>query len=245
MPVIRNQPITLFIPCLVDTFYPDVGEAVVRVFRKLGVEVGYPADQTCCGQPAFNAGYRKEARRGARHFLDVFSGTGPIVCPSGSCVSMVRNHYPDLFGDDPANLRRSRDVGARTFEFTEYLVDQLGVEAIGAVGNGRVVYHDSCHLLRGLRIHRQPRRLLQHIEGIDLVEMVDADYCCGFGGSFAVKYPAISTAMLEDKVRHIIDAQADTVVAADMGCLMNIDGVLRRRNLPIRARHIAQMLASE
>jgi len=243
MSTIHNQTITLFIPCLVDTFFPEVGEAVVRVLRKLGMAVRYPEAQTCCGQPAFNSGYRKEARRAARHFMEVFAGTGPIVCPSGSCVNMVRNHYPELFQDDPAILQKAVEVGARTFEFSEYLVDQLGVQNVGARGHGRVVYHDSCHLLRGLRIQDQPRQLLRHIRGIEFVEMVDADYCCGFGGSFSVKYPAISTAMVEDKVRHILNAQADTVVAADMGCLMNIQGSLHRKNLPVQAKHIAQMLA--
>ncbi|CAB5144015.1 Predicted L-lactate dehydrogenase, Fe-S oxidoreductase subunit YkgE [Olavius algarvensis associated proteobacterium Delta 3] len=243
MSTVQNQIITLFIPCLIDTFYPNVGEAVVRVFRKLGVGVRYPEAQTCCGQPAFNAGYRKEARSAARHFIDVFAGTDPIVCPSGSCVSMVRNHYPELFRNDPAIFPRALDVGARTFEFSEYLVDQLGVEDVGAEGRGRVVYHDSCHLLRGLRIQHQPRELLRQIRGIEFVEMDNADYCCGFGGSFSVTYPAISTAMVEDKVRHIVDARADTVVAADMGCLMNIQGMLHRKNLPVQAKHIAQMLA--
>jgi L-lactate dehydrogenase complex protein LldE len=235
--------VTLFIQCLVDALYPEVGEAMVRVLQNLGVSLAYPAGQTCCGQPAFNAGFRREARVAARRFIRLFEGADLIVSPSGSCVSMVRNHYPQLFAAEPDWRRRARAVARKTFEFTEFLVDVLGVEEVGSGFSGRVTYHDSCHLLRGLRVSEQPRRLLRRIRGVEFVEMTDPDYCCGFGGTFSIKYPDISGAMLEDKVRNIVETGAEAVVGCDMGCLMNIEGMLSRKGLSIRALHIAQVLA--
>ena len=239
-----NHTVTLFIQCLVDGIYPEVGEAVVAIFRKLGVNLTCPDQQTCCGQPAFNAGYQREARVAARRFIDIFESAEAIVCPSGSCVTMVRHHYPQLFADDAAWLQRARQVAARTFELTEYLVDILGVDDLGARFDGVVTYHDSCHLLRNLRIKGQPRRLLNRISGTEFVEMHDSDRCCGFGGSFSIKYADISAAMAEDKVNNIIASGADTVVGCDMGCLMNIQGMLSRRGASIKVLHIAQLLAS-
>ena len=243
-----QHSVTLFIQCLVDTLAPDTGDAMVHVLERLGVRMDYPPDQTCCGQPAFNTGYRREATKAARRFLDIFENSQAIVCPSGSCVHMVRHHYLDLFRDEPAQLARARMVAAKTYEFTEYLVDVLGVTDPGAqLGtrfDGMVTYHDSCHLARGLGIRRQPRLLLENIPGLSLVEMDESDRCCGFGGTFSVKYPDISTAMADDKVETILATRADAVVGCDVSCLMNIAGRLSRIGSRVRALHMAEILAN-
>ena len=236
--------VTLFIQCLVDGIYPEVGEAVVSIFRKLGIELTCPTQQTCCGQPAFNAGYQGEARVAARRFIEIFESADVIVCPSGSCVTMVRHHYTQLFEGDAVWLQRAQQVAAKTFELTEYLVDVLKVTDLGAHFDGVVTYHDSCHLLRNLRIKAQPRQLLSGIAGLEFVEMDASDRCCGFGGSFSFKYADISAAMAQDKVRNIIASGADTVVGCDMGCLMNIQGLINRKGADIRVMHIAQLLAN-
>lgn len=245
----KHHTVTLFVQCLVDSLRPDVGDAMVHVFEKLGVSMTYPPDQTCCGQPAFNSGYRKEATKLARRFLDIFEDAEAIVCPSGSCVHMVRHHYLDLFRDEPETLQRARDVAAKTYEFTEYIVDVLGVDnpgvQLGSRFDGSVTYHDSCHLSRGLGIRRQPRLLLENTPGLRLVEMEESDRCCGFGGTFSVKYPDISTAMVDDKVRHILDSGAQAVAGCDVSCLLNIAGRLQRLGSPVRALHIAEILAGE
>ena len=237
--------VTLFIQCIVDSVYPHVGQSMVRVLDRLGVSMAYPADQTCCGQPAFNAGYRGEARVAARRFIEIFEDAQTIVCPSGSCVSMVRNHYADLFEHDAVWLERARRVAAKTYEFSEYLVDVLKVADVGASYNARVTYHESCHLMRGIGVSRQPRTLIDHVKGIDFVEMHDADRCCGFGGAFAFKYPDISTAMLEEKVRNIEASKAGLLVGCDMGCLMNIQGMLNRKHIDVNTMHIAELLDHE
>jgi len=238
-----QKKITLFIQCLVDAVWPHVGDAMVRVLERLGLELDCPTDQTCCGQPAFNSGFRQEARVAARRFIDIFENSQTIVSPSGSCVHMVRHHYAELFKDEPEWRGRAERIAARTYEFTEFLVDVLKVEDVGAIYPGRVTYHDSCHLLRGIRVQEQPRKLLRRVAGAEFVEMKNSDYCCGFGGAFAVKYPEISAAMVNDKVDHIVAAGADTVVGCDMGCLLNIAGAVSRRGLPIKTMHIAQILA--
>jgi L-lactate dehydrogenase complex protein LldE len=237
------QRVSLFVQCIVDGVYPEVADAMVRIFERLDIAVDCPQDQTCCGQPAFNAGYRQAARKAAKHFIAVFENSPLIVCPSGSCVAMVRHHYAELFTDEPAWQTRARDVAKRTFELTEFLVDVLGVTDLGARFDGRVTYHDSCHLLRTLGVRSQPRALLAKIRDLEFVEMADSDRCCGFGGAFSVKYPEISTAMVAEKVATILATGADTVVGCDMGCLMNIEGYLSRHNHPVRVRHIAQLLA--
>lgn len=239
----QNQTVTLFIQCLIDGLYPEVGEAMVRLFGKLDISVIYPSDQTCCGQPAFNSGYRKQAKIAARRFVNVFEAAQVIVCPSGSCVNMVRNHYPQLFRDDPLWLPRVQQIGAKTFELTEYLVDRLGITDLKTRFKGRITYHDSCHLLRGLGVREQPRKLLHNMSNVEFVEMHNSDYCCGFGGAFAFKYPEISTAMLDDKIENIKNSGAEVVVGCDMGCLMNIQGRLSRQGLGIRVMHIVQLLA--
>ena len=238
-----NKTVTLFIQCLVDGIYPEAGEAMVKIFRKLGIDLICPTTQTCCGQPAFNAGYRREAGIAAKRFIDIFEAAEVIVCPSGSCVTMVRHHYPQLFDDDDPWLRRAKQVAAKTYELTEYLVDILGVQDLGARYDGKITYHDSCHLLRNLRIQSQPRKLLSKVSGAEFIEMHDSDRCCGFGGSFSFKYAEISTAMVADKVNNIIATGADTVVGCVMGCLMNIQGMLSRMGSAIKTMHIAQILA--
>jgi len=235
--------ITLFIQCLVDTVWPQVAEAMVGVLEGLGLKLDCPTDQTCCGQPAFNSGYQREARVAARRFIEIFETAGTIVSPSGSCVHMVRHHYPELFKDEPQWRKRAERIAARTYEFSEFLVDFLKVEEVGARYPGTVTYHDSCHLLRGIRVKEQPRRLLRRVKDLALVEMKNSDYCCGFGGAFAVKYPDISAAMANDKVDHILNSGADTVVGCDTGCLLNIAGAISRRGLPIKTMHIAEVLA--
>ena len=239
-----QKTVTLFIQCLVDTLYPEVAEAMVRVLRRLGLSITCPIDQTCCGQPAFNSGYRRQAHTAAEHFIEVFEDSDIIVCPSGSCVNMVRHHYAELFANDPQWLQRAQGLADRIYEFSEYLVDVLGVDELGARFEGRLTYHDSCHLLRGIGVREQPRKLLHRVAGADFIEMRDSDYCCGFGGSFAVKYSDISNAMVADKVKNIMDTGADVVVGCDMGCLMNIQGKLSRIGSSIRVMHIAQILDS-
>jgi L-lactate dehydrogenase complex protein LldE len=236
--------LTLFIPCLIDSTYPEVGQAMVTLLKRLGASLIYPPDQTCCGQPAFNAGFRSEARKAACHFIRIFEHADQIVSPSGSCVHMVRNHYPDLFKDEPQWLKRAERIGNRIFELSEYLVDVLRVEDLGAIYNGNATYHDSCHLLRGIGVREQPRKLIRSVKGLQLIEMHDSDRCCGFGGSFAINYPDISTAMVDNKVKNIIASGADVVVGCDIGCLMNIQGRLHRTGSPIQAMHIAQLLVS-
>ncbi len=241
MPFPKN--VTLFVQCLVDGLYPEVGEAMVTIFNKLGISINCPLDQTCCGQPAFNAGYRKAARVAARHFIEIFEDSESIVCPSGSCVSMVKNHYPELFKGSPKWLERAVRVGRKTFEFSQYLVDILKVEDVGARFEGTVTYHDSCHLLRGLGVADQPRRLIRNIEKAELIEMKDSDRCCGFGGTFSVKYPVISTAMVDEKISNILASGADAVTGCDISCLMNIQGRLSRIGSRVKTLHIAQLLA--
>jgi len=239
----ENKKVTLFIQCLVDVMYPEVGEAMLKIFRKLDIAVDCPVDQTCCGQPAFNSGYHRQARVAARRFIRLFEDAQSVVCPSGSCVHMVRHHYPELFRDDPAWLRRSERIRDKTFELTEYLVDVLGVDDLDARFDGKITYHDSCHPLRGLGIMDQPRRLISKVGGAEFIEMQNSDQCCGFGGAFAVKYPEISTAMVEDKVKNIIATGADAVVGVDMSCLMNIQGLLSRKKSDVKIMHIAELLA--
>jgi len=240
-----DAPVSLFIQCLVDTMFPEVGEAMIRVFDRLSIPLSYPKGQTCCGQPAYNSGYHREAAAAARHFIEVFDGADTIVCPSGSCVHMVRHHYPELFPDDPVMTEKAKAIGAKTFEFTEYLVDVLGIADVKAEYFGTVTYHDSCHLSRGLGIARQPRLLLDKVNGLQFIEMQDSDTCCGFGGTFSINYPEISIAMVDEKISNILATGADTVIGCDISCLMNILGRLSRRGEKVKVLHIAQVLASE
>ncbi|MGH9471086.1 MAG: (Fe-S)-binding protein [Terriglobia bacterium] len=234
----------LFVTCLGDQFFPGVGECAVRVLRKLGVEVTFNPAQTCCGQPAFNTGYRDEAREVASRVLDLFDDAEYVVAPSGSCSTMIRVFYPELFEGDPARLAKARGLGERFYEFSEYLVKVLGVKDVGARFPHRVAYHDSCHLLRELHVSEEPRLLLRAVSGIDLVEMQDHRLCCGFGGTFSVKFPEVSVAMGQDKLRAAAEAGAEYLVANDSGCLMHLAGIIRREGLPLKTKHLAEVLAA-
>ena len=234
--------VSFFVPCLVDTMYPEVGRAVYRILENLGLEVDCPLEQTCCGQMAFNSGYRSQARRLAERFITLFEHAEIIVCPSGSCTAMVKHQYPGLFPPDSPWHGRARALAEKTFELTQFLVDVLEVTELGARFDGRATYHDSCHLNRYLGISRQPRLLLQGIQDLTLVEMEDSDRCCGFGGTFSLKYPDISLALVQDKVQSILATGADLVVGCDMGCLMNIQGRLNRLDSQVQVKHIAQLL---
>ncbi len=241
----RPQRVHLFITCIADTLFPQVGEAVVAVLERLGVEVCFPAGQTCCGQPAYNGGFRAETRQVALQFLDVFEPTAPdpIVVPSGSCAAMITHAYADLFRDDPANRERARAVAARTYEFAQFLVDVLGVTDVGARGEGRVTYHASCHLLRYQHVTHQPRTLLASVRGVEVVPLTGAEECCGFGGLFAVKHGDLSGAILDKKIENLRATGAATLVGCDLSCLMHIQGGLHRDGVPVQCRHLAEILA--
>lgn len=233
----------LFVTCLVDSLFPEVGESVVELLERAGIDVEFPEDQTCCGQPAFNAGYRDEARRMALHTLKVFEETdGPVVIPSGSCAAMVKHGYPELFVEDAVNLHRAEALAERTYEFSQFLVDVLGVGPAGQPDAGKVAYHPACHGLRMLNVDRQPKQLL-HTAGFK-VHPLDT-VCCGFGGVFAIDQPEISGEMLARKIEEIRESGADTVVACDVSCLMHIEGGLRRAGSQVRCAHIAQTLAGK
>jgi L-lactate dehydrogenase complex protein LldE len=244
--------ISLFVTCVVDQMFPQVGTAAVEVLMKQGVEVAFNPEQTCCGQPAFNTGYREEARKVALHMIDVFEreleSADYIVAPSGSCTAMVRKFYSELFRDEPQVLARIGQIARRIYELSEFLVDVLGVEDVGAgraaASTRRVTYHDCCHLLRELGVARQPRLLIKSVPGAELVEMDRAESCCGFGGTFSVKYPEISGAIGDEKIASIQRSGADTVVACDSSCLMQIAGLAARRGLGLRCIHLAEFLAS-
>lgn len=235
--------VQLFVTCIIDTLYPEVGESVVHVLERAGVRVTFPAGQTCCGQPAFNAGMRAQARAVAIHTIQVFEADpSPVVVPSGSCCAMIRHSYLELFAEDPVWLPRARALAARTYEFTEFLVDVLGVTDLGARHSGDLTYHASCHLLRDLGVRQAPRRLLENVRGARLVDLPQGEDCCGFGGVFSVEHPEISAAMLERKIANIEASGAPLVVACDSGCLTNINGGLHRGGKTQRVVHIAQIL---
>ncbi|MEE9199138.1 MAG: (Fe-S)-binding protein [Dehalococcoidia bacterium] len=241
--ILREIRASIFITCLVDQIYPQVGEAMVTVLRQAGVALDFPAAQTCCGQPAFNSGFRRQARELAERFISIFDGDGYVVAPSGSCTSMVRVFYPELFKDDPQTLDKARALSSRLYEFSEFLVKVVGVEDVGASYHGAVTYHPSCHLLRELGVRSEPVELLKKVRGIELRELKDQEQCCGFGGTFSVKYPEISGAILQDKLDNIRESGALVLVSNDSGCLMHIAGGLTRQGLPVRAMHLAELLA--
>ncbi len=246
-PLEKQQKIRLFISCLVDNFFPQVGEAMLRVLSGMGLEIEFPQNQTCCGQPAFNSGHRKEAEKVASHFLEVFGNSDEaIVCPSGSCVSMVKNYYPELFRNDPEKLSGVGKISSNIYEFSEFVFQRKETLSLDSAYNGRVTFHDSCHALRELGISSQPRELIRSLKGVELVEMEMADACCGFGGTFSIKYPEVSKSMLqEEKTDSILDSGADAVVSTDMGCLMNIKGFVSRKKMPLKVLHLAELIAFE
>jgi L-lactate dehydrogenase complex protein LldE len=217
---------------------------MAEVLERLGYEVEFNPAQTCCGQPAFNSGYSEEARKVALHVLDVFGGSEYIVVPSGSCASMISHHFEDLFQRDSAKLEAVRRLAPKVFEYSKFLLDVAQVEDVGARFNGVVTYHDSCHALRELKIKDGPRRLLSKVKGLTLREMEVAEECCGFGGTFSVKFPEVSGGMARTKIDSIVKTEASTVVSIDSSCLMQLEGALRRAALPIRTMHLAEVLAS-
>jgi len=235
--------VALFVTCLVDLFRPSIGFAAVKLLEEAGCTVDVPAAQVCCGQPAYNSGDRATTRRIARQVVDAFEGYDAVVVPSGSCGGMLSHHYPGLFDDEPALKVRAERFAARTFELITFLVDVLGISRLPAHYQGIVTYHDSCSGLRELGVKHQPRRLLAAVDGLTLREMSTPEVCCGFGGTFCVKYPEISNAMVAEKAADIAATGADTLLAGDLGCLMNMAGKLKRQGSPIRVRHVAEVLA--
>ncbi len=238
--------VQLFVTCLIDSFYPQTGEAVVNILRRLGMDVEFPPAQTCCGQPNFNAGLRAEAYPIAEHTINVFEKTkGDIVIPSGSCAHMIKQGYLELFADDPLWLPRAQALASRVYEFTEYLVDRLGVTDLGARWDGLLTYHPSCHTLRGMKIDRQPRALLAQVRGATVVDLPHAEECCGFGGIFSMEHPELSAEWLKRKITNLETTQAPTLVVSDSGCRMHIAGGLHRQKKPQRVVHIAEVLANQ
>jgi L-lactate dehydrogenase complex protein LldE len=238
----KKPRVGLFVTCLVDLIRPSIGFAAVKLIEDAGCTVEVPS-QTCCGQPAFNSGDRVTARAIASQIIAAFSGFDYVVVPSGSCAGMIRVHVPELFADDPNLVGAARELAGKTYELVSFLVDVMKVERVKARFEGTVTYHDSCSGLRELGIHAQPRKLLAAMEGLELTELADADVCCGFGGTFAVKYGDISNAIVTEKARKVKASGAPTLLAGDLGCLMNMAGKLTRAGEKIAVRHVAEVLA--
>jgi L-lactate dehydrogenase complex protein LldE len=234
--------VALMITCLGDGLFPDVGVASVKLLRRLGVTVDFPQAQTCCGQPHFNSGFHGEARALAKHTIAAFAGSSLVVTPSGSCAAMVKLEYPELFHHDPVWHGRAEDLARRTHELSDFIVNVLGKEDVGARCEARATYHMACHL-RGLGLVHEPLRLLRQVRGLELLPLERHDECCGFGGSFSVRYPNISGSMVSDKCGFIEKSGAEVVIATDAGCLMNIGGCLRRRGGGVKIMHLAEVLA--
>lgn len=235
--------IQLFIPCFVDQLYPKTAFNMIRVLEKAGCTVHYNPVQTCCGQPAFNAGFREEAREVCTKFIEDFKGTEYIVAPSASCVGFVRNYYPRLF-DNSSVHNTVKGLSKRIFELSDFLVNVMHVEDFGASFEASATYHDSCAGLRECGIKTEPRTLLSKVKGLELVEMADVETCCGFGGSFAVKFEAISTAMADQKVTNAAATAAEYIISTDLSCLMHLDGYIRHKGIPLKTIHIADVLAN-
>ena len=235
--------VALFVTCLVDLYRPNVGFATVKLLEEAGCTVEVPDAQTCCGQPAYNSGDAADARAIARQVIAAFEGFDYVVGPSGSCIGMLREHYPRLFPTDAAWRGRAQALAERCHEILGFLRDVLGVESVGARYPGAVTYHDSCSGLRELGVHAQPRKLLAGVAGLSLEEMTDSNVCCGFGGTFCVKYPEISARMVSDKVDNVRASGAGTLLGGDLGCLLNIAGRLKRQGSPVKVYHVAEVLA--
>lgn len=233
--------VSLFITCLSDAIYPRVGEAMARLLARYGVSLTFPAIQTCCGQPAYNSGYWKEARESARTILDAFEDSDFVISPSGSCTGML-HHYDKLFENDPLMRKRAERLRSKSYEFTQFLVQVLGVTDVGATFPHKVTYHPSCHGSRILGIKDEPIQLMRGVNGMELVPLPFAEDCCGFGGTFAVKMADISGAMVSEKATHVLETEAEVLVGLDMACLMNIAGNLRYRGEPVRVMHLAELL---
>lgn len=233
----------LFVTCLVDLMRPSVGFAAVKLLEQAGCRVEVPMSQTCCGQPAYNSGARAETMAIARQVIEAFEDFDYVVAPSGSCAGMIREHYPRLFAADPAWSARAVALAAKTFELLGFLVDERRLAGVEERLSARATYHDSCSSLREMKVHAQPRALLASVEGLELVELADGEACCGFGGTFCVKYPDVSTSMVDSKLDDVAQTGADLLLAGDMGCLLNMAGRLKRQGSPIRVRHVAEVLA--
>jgi L-lactate dehydrogenase complex protein LldE len=246
-PSTLSQPsprrVALFVTCLVDLFRPSVGFAAVKLLEDADCTVEVPPHQVCCGQPAYNSGDRQTTKAIATQIIDAFEGYDAVVAPSGSCAGMLSHHYPGLFDDDPAMKLRAENLAGRSYELMAFLVDVLGVEKVAARYDGTVTYHDSCSGLRELGVKAQPRQLLGSVEGLRISEMKTPEICCGFGGTFCVKYPEISNAMVSEKSADIAAAGAGTLLAGDLGCLMNMAGKLQREGSTVQVRHVAEVLA--
>ncbi|MBI2730176.1 MAG: (Fe-S)-binding protein [Sphingobacteriales bacterium] len=234
--------VQIFIPCFVDQLYPDTAFNMVKVLEKAGCKVSYNTNQTCCGQPAFNAGFWDESKAVCSKFLKDFSGSDYIVAPSASCTGFVRNYYSKLF-DNSSLHNEVKDLGKRLFEFSEFMVDVLKIDDVGASLAGKATYHDSCAGLRECKIKEAPRKLLNKVKGLELVEMNDVETCCGFGGTFAVKFDAISVAMADQKITNALETGAQYIISTDLSCLMHIDGVIKNKGLNLKTLHIADVLA--
>jgi L-lactate dehydrogenase complex protein LldE len=235
--------VALFVTCLVDLFRPSVGFAAIKLLQDAGCTVEVPRAQTCCGQPAYNSGDRKNAKAIALQVLDAFAGYQYVVAPSGSCAGMIRRHYPEMFADDPVDLARAKEIAERSWELVSFLVEVCRVEAVTVQWDKEVTYHDACSGLRELGVKHQPRRLLASVAGLRLKELPGAEVCCGFGGTFCIKYPEISDKMVSDKEADIAATSAEAVLAGDLGCLLNIAGKLHRQGRRIEVRHVAEVLA--
>ena len=235
--------VQIFIPCFVDQLYPQTGFNMVKVLEKAGCSVSYNTNQTCCGQPAFNAGFANESREVAQKFLSDFSKPGFVVAPSASCVGFIRNYYPGLFANT-ALLNQGKSIGQRVYEFSEFLTTVLKQTDFGAELNTKATYHDSCAALRECGIKAGPRTLLEKVKGLELVEMPDNETCCGFGGTFSVKFESISAAMADQKIKNAQSTGAEMILSTDLSCLMQIDGVIRKQNINMKTMHLADVLAS-
>jgi L-lactate dehydrogenase complex protein LldE len=233
---------SLFVTCIIDQLYPQAGVSAVNVLRRLGVEVDFPMDQTCCGQPLYNAGFAKQSRKLAKRVLESFKESEYVVVPSGSCAAMMKVFFPDLFRDDPTLSNQAEALAGKVYEFSQFLNDVVGVDQAVGSQAGTVTYHPSCHLLREMDVKDQPLAVLGRVQGLRVEELPNAETCCGFGGSFAIKFPHISEGMLGDKISNIEATGAETVVSCDMGCLMNIEGALTRKGSSIKVRHLAEIL---
>ncbi len=235
--------VQLFIPCFVDQLYPQTAFNMIKVLEKTGCEVDYNTNQTCCGQPAFNAGFWDEARTVCSKFLKDFDNADYIVAPSASCVGFIRNYYEKIF-ENAAQYNQVKDICKRIYEFSEFLTDVLKVENVGAVLNIKATYHDSCAALRECKIKEGPRKLLSNVVGLELVEMNDVETCCGFGGTFAVKFDGISIGMADQKVTHALATKAEYIISTDLSCLMHLDGYIKGKNFTLKTMHLADVLAS-
>lgn len=234
---------SLFITCIADSMFANVGISAVKVFEKLGVELDFPKRQTCCGQPAYNSGHHEATKRAAKHMIEVFKNSEYVIFLAGSCAGMVRETYIDLLKDEPDWQQKAIDLAKRTYEFSEFLVKVLKVSDIGAELKAKATYHQSCHMTRQIKVIKEPLLLLNHVKGLEMIDLPLKEDCCGFGGTFSVKMPEISVAMAQEKTEHIAETDAEILIGSDMACLMNIRGRLSRNGQEIRAMHVAEVLA--